>query len=105
LYGFVEDNSLALRLFERCSADLPELAAWFFVETRRGLLEALGGYLRVRIDAGMLRSVPDVPVAARFIVETVAWFAMHRKGDPDSAMLGDDDCRRSVRDLVSAAFA
>lgn len=105
LYGFIEDNHLALKLFERCSEDLPEMATWYYIETRRGLLQALGRQLSARIDAGLLRPVPDVPVAARFIVESIAWFAMHRHGDPDSAMLGDDECRRSVRDLVSAAFA
>lgn len=105
LYTFIEANRVALKLFERCAADLPELAAWYFVDRRRGLLAVLGDYLRVRIEAGVLRAVPDIPVAARFIVETVAWFAMHRHGDPDSAMLNDEDCRRSVRDLVAAAFA
>jgi AcrR family transcriptional regulator len=105
IYGFIEDNSVALKLFARCSEDLPELTQWYYVETRRGLLEALGTYLRARIDAEVLRPVPDVPVAARFVVETVAWFAMHRHGDPDSAMLSDADCRRSVKDLVAAAFA
>jgi hypothetical protein len=48
--------------------------------------------------------VPDVPVAARFIVETIAWFAMHRHGDPDSATLSDDACRRTVHHLLLAAF-
>jgi hypothetical protein len=37
-------------------------------------------------------------------VETIAWFAMHRHGDPDSAMLDDETCRRTVHDLVVAAF-
>lgn len=105
LYGFIVDNRVALKLFARCSADLPEMATWYYVDTRRGVLAVLGDYLRTRIDAGVLRPVPDVPVAARFIIETAAWFAMHRYGDPDSAMLDDEDCRRSVRDLVSAAFA
>jgi AcrR family transcriptional regulator len=105
LYSFIEEHRVALKLVESCSADLPELAAGYFVETRRGLLDVLGDYLRVRIEAGVLRAVPDVPVAARFVVETVAWFAMHRHDDPDSAMLSDDDCRRGVRDLVAASFA
>jgi hypothetical protein len=48
--------------------------------------------------------VPDVPVAARFIVESVAWFAMHRHGDPDSAMLEDAASRRTVGHLLVAAF-
>ncbi|NUR57365.1 MAG: TetR/AcrR family transcriptional regulator [Catenulispora sp.] len=104
IYGFVEENRTVLQLFARCADDLPELAQWYYLETRRGLLDLLGSYLRTRIDAGLLRPVPDVAVAARFVVETVAWFAMHRHGDPDSAMLGDEDCRRTVRDLVTAAF-
>jgi AcrR family transcriptional regulator len=104
LYDFIERHRTTLQLVERCSAELPELAQWYFVETRRGMLARLGEFLTARIEAGMLRPVPDVPVAARFIVETIAWFAMHRHGDPDSAMLTDDDCRRTVRHLVPAAF-
>lgn len=104
VYGFVDGNRTVLQLFARCSADLPELAQWYYVDTRRGLLDLIGRYLSVRIEAGLLRPVPDVPVAARFIIETVAWFAMHRHGDPDSAMLSDEDCRRTVRDLVTASF-
>lgn len=104
LYSFIERHRTTLRLVERCAAELPELAQWYFVESRRGTLARLGEFLTARIEAGVLSPVPDVPVAARFIVETVAWFAMHRHGDPDSAMLTDEDCRRTVRQLVPAAF-
>ena len=104
LYGLLEHNRTALQLVEQCSAELPELAQWYFVENRRAVLALLGEFLRARIDAGLLPPVPNVPVAARFIVETIAWFAMHRHGDPDSAMLSDEDCRRTVRHLVPSAF-
>ena len=104
LYSFIERHRSTLQLVERCSAELPELAQWYFVESRRGTLARIGEFLSARIEAGVLRPVPDVPVAARFIVETIAWFAMHRHGDPDSAMLTDEDCRRTVRQLVPAAF-
>jgi AcrR family transcriptional regulator len=104
IYSFIERHRITLRLVERCSAELPELAQWYFVESRRGTLARIGEFLTARIEAGVLRPVPDVPVAARFIVETIAWFAMHRHGDPDSAMLTDEDCRRTVRHLVPAAF-
>ena len=33
-----------------------------------------------------------------------AWFAMHLHSDPDSAMLDDAACRRTVRHLLLAAF-
>ncbi|MHA6757665.1 TetR/AcrR family transcriptional regulator [Streptacidiphilus sp. PAMC 29251] len=104
LYAFVEQNRLTLQLVERCAEHLPELAQWYFVQQRRATVEQLGAYLAARIAAGRLRPVPDVPVAARFIVETVAWFAMHRHEDQDSRMLTDDDCRRTVRHLLIAAF-
>jgi hypothetical protein len=68
------------------------------------MLEQIAGYLRRRIESGELRPVPDAPTAARFIVETIAWFAMHRHGDPDSAMLDDATCRQTVRHLLLAAF-
>jgi len=104
LYTFIERHRTTLQLVERCSAELPELAQWYFVESRRGTLARIAEFLSARIEAGGLPPVPDVPVAARFIVETIAWFAMHRHGDPDSAMLSDEDCRRTVRHLVPAAF-
>src|SRR5205807_5934985 len=65
LYRFVEGNRAILQLFARCSDDLPELAQWYYLDTRRGLLDLLGRYLSARIEAGLLRPVPDVPVAAR----------------------------------------
>lgn len=104
LYGFIENNQQVLKLVAQCAAELPELAKWYFVQRRRGMLAQLSDYLDQRITAGRLRPVPDLPAAARFIVETIAWFAMHRHGDPDSAMLDDDACRTTVRHLLLAAF-
>lgn len=103
-YGFVERHRPLIGLVERCAADVPELAEWFYVRVRRGNLELLGEFLRERIASGELPAVPDVPTAARFIVETIAWFAMHRHGDPDSKMLDDDSCRSTVRHLLLTAF-
>jgi AcrR family transcriptional regulator len=104
LYGFIERNYRALNLIEKCATDLPELTQWFFVQRRRASLELIGDFLRKRIEAGELRPVPDIPAAARYINETIAWFAMHRHGDADSAMLDDDACRATVRHLLLAAF-
>jgi hypothetical protein len=48
--------------------------------------------------------VSDVEVAARFLVESTVWFAWDRKDDPDSAMIGDEQARRTVRELLLSAF-
>ena len=63
LYSFIENHRTTLRLVERCSAELPELAQRYFVESRRGTLARIGEFLSVRIEAGVLRPVPDVPAA------------------------------------------
>ena len=52
----------------------------------------------------MLRPRPNAPAAARFINETIAWFAMYRHGDADSEMLDNDACRATVRHLILAAL-
>ncbi|HEX3593045.1 MAG TPA: helix-turn-helix domain-containing protein [Pseudonocardiaceae bacterium] len=104
LYDFISGNRRILQLVERCSAELPDLAQWYFVGRRREMLAQLGDYLARRIESGHLAAVPDVPVAARYIVETIAWFAMHRHGDPDSAMLDDAACRRTVTHLLRTSF-
>jgi AcrR family transcriptional regulator len=104
LYTFIETNRDVLALVAQCARELPEMFQFWFVQRRRGHFDALSGYLRNRIRSGHLRDVPDVPTAARFIAETVAWFAWHRLGDPDSAMLTDEQCRATVHHLLTGAF-
>src|SRR5207302_1397330 len=47
---------------------------------------------------------PDPEVAARFVIETVSWFANHRYGDYDGAQIDDGTARETVVQLVSAAL-
>lgn len=103
-YRLLEDNQRLLSLIERSAQDLPDLSALYFQHWRRDQISDLAVYLGRRISSGELRPVPDVPTAARFIVETIAWFAWHRRRDPDSAMIGDDDARSTVAALLLAAF-
>jgi AcrR family transcriptional regulator len=104
-YAFVEHNRRLLALIERSALDLPDLHALYYKKLRRTDIRRLADYLERRISAGRLREVSDVQVAARFIVETIAWFAWHRKADPDSASIQDEQARQTVRELLVAAFA
>lgn len=103
-YAVAERHRRLLALIERSATDLPELHTLYFVRSRRDQIAELARYLQRRIESGVLRPVPDVATAARFIVETIAWFAWHRTGDPDSAMISDEQARETVRYLVVAAF-
>ena len=103
-YDVIEQSRLILALLERCAADLPDLHSVYFVRRRRGVQDTLTSYLGRRVEAGQMRPVPDVAVAARFVIEGITWFAWHRKNDPDSSMIDDDTARRTVRYLLLQAF-
>ncbi len=77
----------------------------FYSGTRKRYTQRLSSYLAARAASGDLIAVNDFVVAARFIIETVAWFANHRFGDHDGAAIDDDVARQTVLDLVTNAFA
>ena len=100
LYGFIEQNRRAAGA-DRALRSRPARTGPVLLRaaTPDGVREAR----RLPAQAHPVRCaarVPDVPAAARFITETVAWFAWHRLGDPDSAMLDDEACPRTVRHLL-----
>jgi AcrR family transcriptional regulator len=104
LYGLIASTWRAAAAIERSALDEPELAALYYVEVRRSIIERLTRYLDSRIARGQLRPVPDVATTTRLVLETIAWFAWHRHGDPDSAMIDDETARTTVVDFVVAAL-
>ena len=82
LYRSLYRNRRAIKLVDRCASDYPELAAIWFNRGRRDLLVRLTKYLQDRCRRGLLRPIPDPPVAARVVLETVVIFAVHRHWDP-----------------------
>jgi AcrR family transcriptional regulator len=104
LYAFIERNVRLLALIQRSALDIPELHNLFYIRIRRAYARQLAGYLERRISSGDLRPVSDTEAAARFIIESVTWFAWHRKGDSDSGRITDEGARRTVRELLLAAF-
>ncbi len=104
LYSVIEDHHVLLALIESSAVDLPVLDALYFGGARRGQVDQLQRYLESRIRSGQLRAVPDTALATRFIVETVAWFAWHRRDDRDGGLIDDDEARTSVLHLLGEAF-
>jgi AcrR family transcriptional regulator len=103
LYDRVAGAWQGIIMLERSALDWPELAHVFYVEMRRSLLRRLERYLQTRAHAGLLLSAPSAAGAARFVLETVAWFAMHRRRDRD-ADLDDETARRTAITLIANAF-
>ena len=106
LYDLIARTWPGIVLLERSALDWPELAQVFYGEVRRGLLERLERYLGARTAAGLLRPAPSEPAAAAFILETIAWFAMHRhRHHPASAPIDDAAARATTVALLVNAFA
>jgi AcrR family transcriptional regulator len=103
-YSLIERNRHGFDLVERSSLDVPELAQMLFVEGRREGVSAFKRYLSKRIASGHFKAVPDPATAARFIIETVTWFARHRHNTPDSQMVSDKDALETTIHFLIAAL-
>jgi hypothetical protein len=75
---------------------LPELAAVWFDEGRWAQHAALAHYLDRRIAEGSLRPVPSTAVAARALLELIAFWAVHRHWDPSPQRVAEEDVRGTV---------
>lgn len=100
----IEHAASAIKLVEKCAADWPELAEAFYVGLRPRVLDNLAEYLERGAAAGICRQVPDPHLAARLIMETTAWFAMHRRGDPDGRHYAATAARNVTLDALVHAY-
>jgi len=82
LFTLLNRNRTAIRLVDRCARDYPELAAVWYGKGRSREVEALTSYLRSPARRRHLRSLPDAAVAARIVLETITYWAVHRYWDP-----------------------
>ncbi len=104
LYGVLERNRLFLSLVERSAQDLPDLADLYYERLRGGQVSDIEAYVQRRVRQGHFRDVPDVGIATRFVVETVAWFAWHRMDDREAHALDPQTARTTVRQLLVDAL-
>ncbi len=94
-----------IAVVERSALDLPDLFAIWFVGARRAFFARVTGYVQRRARSGHFRAVADPAVAARFLLESVVFFARHRHGDPDPGLLpGDEDVRETVIPMLVASL-
>ncbi|MCP5058003.1 MAG: TetR/AcrR family transcriptional regulator [bacterium] len=103
-YDMVARNRRAIRLLDRCAADWPALAELYHRGARGGLNHRWERYLAQRIETGALSPVPDPAVAGRLVIETIAWFAMHRHGDANPQPMDDAIARETVVTVLLRGF-
>jgi AcrR family transcriptional regulator len=105
LYEALARNRHGIKLLDRAAPDYPELAALWFEGARGGLVQQLAQYLRERSRRKLLRPVPDAAVAARLVIETVVFWAVHRHWDPHPQPVDEAVAKETVVRVLVNAFA
>jgi AcrR family transcriptional regulator len=100
LYRRIARNRLALKLVDSCAADYPELAQAWFIEGRSAQVRLLAELLANRGAKKRYRPVAQPEVVARTLIETVAFWALHRHFDPAPQTTDDATAERAVIDLI-----
>jgi AcrR family transcriptional regulator len=105
LYAAAHRHRTAIKLIDRCGRDHPELAKLFYGGGRFAQLDALVRYLEQRIRAGRLPELPDVAVAARFVIEAVATWAVHIHWDPSPQPISPQAAEETLVRIVVRGLA
>jgi AcrR family transcriptional regulator len=104
VYDALTRNRVGIKLVDRSARDIPELGKLWFGGARTFLVDSLAHYLSDRVRGGRLRAQVDVGIAARFIVETCALWAVHRHWDVGQPEVPEERIRAAVIDLVRASL-
>lgn len=86
-YRWLSRYRRAVKLVERCASDWPDLAQVFYRRFWRGGIRRLADYLKRRREEGKFPPRPDDLATAQFVIESLAWMAIHREWSPDGALL------------------
>jgi AcrR family transcriptional regulator len=104
LYDALARHRTAIQLLDRCAPDYPELAKLWYRAGREGALSLLARYLGDRARRGRLRRFEDSAVAARIVLETLVFWAVHRHWDPSPQDVDEAAARRSVLSFLTSAL-
>ncbi len=105
LYDVLARNRRGIKLVDRSARDHPELAELWFSGARGGLVVLLTRYLEDRIRRKLVAPVPDLSAAARLIIETTVFWAVHRHWDAHPQNIDDHTARTTVLRFIVDALA
>jgi len=103
LFDRTERSRDGATILERSAADVPELFRLFYEKVRRDLFERMTRYVAMRVQDGVFHAA-EPQTAARFIIESVTFFARHRFRDLHPQTLDDRAVRQTVVDLITRSL-
>jgi AcrR family transcriptional regulator len=104
LYDALARHRTVIELLDRCAPDYPELAKVWYRAGREGALSLLARYLDDRARRKRLRRFEDAALAARIVLETLVFWAVHRHWDPSPQAVDEASARRTVLAFLTSAL-
>ena len=105
LYDALARHRISIKLMDRCAPDYPELARLWFRAGRQRALALLTRLFERRARGGRLRRFEDPQLAARLVLETLTFWAVHRHFDPAPQRFDETTVRRNVLAFLIAALS
>jgi AcrR family transcriptional regulator len=93
LFDVIHDNRVGLKMLDRCAREMADISTLWYRQSREGVRGGLHTWLIAR--RAHLRPL-DPAVSAWFIMEAVAFWAMHRHWDPAPPVVADATARAEI---------
>ncbi len=103
-YDALARHRIAIKLLDRCAPEYPDLARVWYRAGREGALSLLARYLDDRARRGRLRRFEDGALAARMVLETLVFWAVHRHWDPSPQAFHEASAKRAVLAFLTSAL-
>jgi AcrR family transcriptional regulator len=104
LYGALGRNRKSIKLIEAAASDHPNLSKIWYPNARGQLLEVLLPFVERHLLAGAFRPLTSAPIAARHLIETCTFWAVHRHWDPSPQSIDEDKLEDALVELVLRVF-
>ena len=101
MYDMMHSMRRSIWLLDRCTKDIPKIASLFLKQVKMRYIEELATLISAGQVQGLIRRNAAPPIAARAILEMIAWIAMHRLRDPLPLSVSDDEARQTAISLVT----
>jgi AcrR family transcriptional regulator len=107
LYQRLARHRVAIKLVDRCAAELPELASVWLDAGRGAQMTAMEQYLRDREATGVMEIPGSVQVVARTAIELCVLWAVHCHFDPappQQTSIDDDTTAATVASMIARSL-
>jgi AcrR family transcriptional regulator len=99
LYDLMSANRHRIKLLDRCM-DHPELVGLWQSQGRERSRLAIARYIEQRMSVEQVRSIQNVRLAARIVIETVATWAVHIHWDRAPEVFDQGEARENAIDFL-----